>query len=243
MLFWFRGWMAAQTTVEVYKEHPVRVAVLTVLIDAAAALGTYAVHQAAWAVAVAIVLGTLSVIVIVFLWAVITAPRRELEVQVEALSQGLEAVRAQVEQLVIQRYGEPLQFLPIYQQLRVDVRAAIRIIGHAHETGKLWPRTGAPDDDEWKKHSEAIATSPWARLDGIHGELLEAFDHIHRLVIKTTMRFGAGRVVRSHDDLDLALHSLHTADAALTGAIDRLESLSALQKPEGADELEGFEGA
>jgi hypothetical protein len=208
-----------------------RFVVAVALLDAAAAgvaywLTSEVKNNRAFIVIGAAAVGLLTAGLVLFLWAWFTAPRRALQVRVDQLEEALQGAQVQLQQLVEDRWGEPLQFLPIYHELRVDVREAIRIISRAKEERKLWPRTAAPEDRKWKKHRQAIATSPWAQIDVIHGELLEAFDHVARLNTDTAMRFGAGRRVRASDDLEAALEALETAEGALDGTIARLELIS-----------------
>lgn len=127
------------------------------------------------------------------------------------------------------RFGEPFQFLPIYHELRTDVREAIRLIERAQETDELWSRTDAPEYGKWKKHKEAIATNPWAALDSLHGPLEEAFDHVERLSTKTCFRFGASRQLQDTDDADVALKASESAEEGLTRSIDRLENLQRVE--------------
>ncbi|HEU5104759.1 MAG TPA: hypothetical protein VFU11_02840 [Solirubrobacterales bacterium] len=169
--------------------------------------------------------GVLAPVLLVFVWSFITVPRRHLEWRVEELEESQEALQNQMTNLLQEKHGDPLKFLPIYQELRADVREALRIIKRAQETKRLWSRTDSPEHRNWKKHKEEIASNPWARIDGIHGELLEAFDHIERLSNSTAMRFGSGRRVREADDLEVAVGSLETAEARLNFSINRLEQL------------------
>lgn len=169
----------------------------------------------------AAILGVLAPLALVFLGSFITIPRRHLEWRVEELEEGIEQLRAQMSQFMEEKHGDPLQFLPIYHELRADIREATRIIGRAQETGDLWSRTAAPQYRNWKRHRDAIANNPFARLDGLHGDLLEAFDHIERLATGTSLRIG--RRVRSSDDLGVALHSLEAVEERLSFSINRLE--------------------
>jgi cell division septum initiation protein DivIVA len=167
--------------------------------------------------------GVIAPLVLVFLWSFLTIPRRHLEWRTEELEQQVEALQAQMSQFLEEKHGDPLQFLSIYHELRADVREAIRIIKRAEESGELWSRTAAPEYRNWKRHRGEIASNPFARLDGLHGELLEAFDHVERLATKTALRIG--RRVRRSDDLDVALKSLGIAEDRLTFSINRLEAL------------------
>lgn len=179
-------------------------------------------------------LGVLAPVIVVFVRAFLTIPRRHLEWRISQLEEGQEQLQAQMTRFVEERHGDPLQFLPIYHELRADVREAIRIIERARDTGLLWPRTQAPEYKNWKRHRENIANNPFARLDNLHGVLLEAFDHLERLNSATALRFRTRRV-RKEDDLDVALAALATAEDGLTFSINRLESLSP-----GAEELPGI---
>lgn len=171
------------------------------------------------------VAGVLSPVILVFTWSFLTIPRRHLEWRIEELEENHESLQSQMTNLLQEKHGDPFKFLPIYQELRADIKEALRIINRARETNRLWGRTDPPEHRNWKKHKDEIASNPWARVDGIHGELLEAFDHIERLSNSTAMRFGSGRRVRASDDLDVAIDSLRTAEARLNFSINRLEQL------------------
>jgi len=169
--------------------------------------------------------GVLAPIVMVFAWSFATIPRRHLEWRIEELEAGHEALQGQITSLLQEKHGDPLKFLPIYQELRADLKDALRTIRRAQETKRLWPRTDAPEYRNWKKHKEEIASNPYARIDGIHGALLEAFDHIERLSNSTAIRFGGSRRVRDSDDLEVAVGALQTAEDRLNFSITRLEQL------------------
>ncbi|HEV2858870.1 MAG TPA: hypothetical protein VGW80_10760 [Solirubrobacterales bacterium] len=169
--------------------------------------------------------GVLAPAIVVFIWSFCTIPRRHLEWRIEELEENQDSLQSQLTNLLQEKHGDPLKFLPIYQELRADIREALRIINHAQDTNRLWGRTDSPEYRNWKKHKEEIASNPWARIDGIHGELLEAFDHIERLSNSTAMRFGGGRRVRDSDDLDIAVKALSTAEQRLNFSINRLEQL------------------
>jgi hypothetical protein len=223
------------STTQVFRDHPLRLAVAVVLLDAAGAIAAYLLAPAGVAkgatIAGAVVVGTALVIVVVFTWAFFTAPRRHLAFRVSEVERTLEGLSGRVDSLFEKEFGPPLRFLPVYHVLRTDLREAIRIVGRAIDTGRLWSRTDPPEDANWKRERREIGTNPWALIDGLHGELQEAFDHITRLNTSTAIRFWGTRVVRDSDDLDSALAAFHTAEGLLTRAIERLEALSAIEKP------------
>jgi hypothetical protein len=219
------------------KEYPIRFALWIACFDAAFAGIAYFVtsevkEDRGLIVAGAVITGLVVALGILLVWALIIAPRLNLQIRVTALEEGMQSLSQQMGDFLQDRFGEPFQFLPIYHELRTDIREAHRILCRARDTGRLWKRTDAPDASKWKKHREAIATSPWARLDNLHGPLLEAFDHIERLVTKTSVRFFTNRTVRSTDDLDEAIAAVENAEAGLTFAIDRLEPLVAAREAE-----------
>jgi len=221
---------AIETVAHLASEYPVRFTLWIVALDAAATGGAYWLSfevgkDRGLIVAGAVVVGALTAVAILFLWALVTAPRRDLQIRVGAIEDAIEAIRGQLGMLTEEKFGEPLMFLPIYETLRSDIRQALRTFSRAQATGELWARTDVPEYDEWKKQKEAIATNPWAQVDNIHGELVEAFDHVERLARVTTMRFGRRRRVRSSDDFEAAVTALEAADRALTGAIDRLSAI------------------
>jgi len=178
-------------------------------------------------------LGLLTPLAVVFVWSFLTIPRRHLEFRADELEEEVQVLRVQMNQFMEEKHGDPLQFLPIYHELRADIREATRIIKRAQETGDLWGRTEAPEYRNWKRRRDEIANNPFARLDNLHGELLEAFDHLERLSRGTSLRFGRRRVKKS-DDLGAALEALSIAEDRLNFSITRLESL---QSP---DELPGL---
>lgn len=170
--------------------------------------------------------GVLAPLLLVFVWSFFKIPARHLKWRVEELEERVEQLQAQMSTFMQEKHGDPFQFLPIYHELRADAREAIRIIRRAQETGDLWSRTEAPESANWKRHKNEIATNPFARLDNLHGELLEAFDHIDRLTSSTSLRFRSRRVKKS-DDLDVALVALAEAEDRLSFSIARLENLQA----------------
>jgi hypothetical protein len=182
-------------------------------------------HPSVLLVLGAALLGVLAPLILVFIWAFLTLPTRGLQYRVTELEGTVETLQARMNEFFEEKHGDPFQFLPIYHELRADVREAVRTLERARSSGKLWGRTDAPECGNWKKRKDEIATSPWAKLDGLHGDLLEAFDHLERLNASTALRFGAGRRVKVSDDLDVALATLGTAESRLTFSIDRLEDL------------------
>jgi hypothetical protein len=212
------------------KEYPVRFLLWVGLFDATCAAGAYVItsevtSDRALIVAAAVLAGILTSLGLLVVWAFITAPRRSLEIRVGELEGKIQGLTGQMGEFMENQFGEPLRFLPVYHELRTDVREAIRIISRARDTGRLWPRTAGPEYAKWKKHKEAVATNAWARLDGLHGPLEEAFDHVERLSTRTWLRFGEGRRVQPQDDVDTALTCLAQAEAGLDRAIERLEEI------------------
>src|SRR5581483_8548334 len=230
--FRFRLWQSRLSTVAAVQEHPVFLTLAMAVLGIPAAVASALLPQNAAPLArvglavAGVVGGILLVLLVILVWAFLTSPRRALEIRMAGAEDTIEGLQGQINNLLVEKYGEPLRFLPVYQLLRTDVREAQRTLIRDRDTGRLWSRAGAPEYGNWKKHGQDIATNPWARIDGIHGELHEAFDHIERLNNVTAMRFGGGRRVRDSDDLDSALRALDTAETMLTGAIDRLEGIS-----------------
>jgi hypothetical protein len=228
--------MAAGSTAEV--TGTIRFIVAVALLDGGSAALAYAltheVHTGRVFIVIgAAIVGTVIAVAVVFLWFFLRLPRQLIEIRLMSLEETVQGIRDELARQTEEKWGDPFQFLAIYHTLRTDVREAIRALERAEETGKLWSRTGAPDYREWKKQRKAIATNPYARLDGLHGMLLEAFDHVERLSTNTSMRIGARRRVRETDDIPAALGSLRAAEDGLTFAIDRLEGLQSPLKPGG----------
>jgi hypothetical protein len=226
---------AAAFVVFLAKEYPVRFGLWITSFDALAAVVAYwltsEIHEdRALIVGLAIVGGILAALALLFLWGLLTAPRRRLEIRMANIETTLAQIEGQVLQLTEEKFGEPLQFLPVYQELRSVIRENLRKCRHAQETGALWSRSDCPEYRQWNKHKSSIATNPYAQLDGVHGDLVEAFDHAERLVSGTTLRFGSRRRVKASDDLGDAIESHEKADLALTRSIDRLEPLQAIAK-------------
>ena len=231
---------ARETVVLLAKEYPVRFTLWVVACDAAATGGAYwltsELHKGrGLIVAAAVLTGILLALTILFIWALIVAPRRDLQIRVKNLEDEAAKFEERMDMFIEEKYGNPLQFTPIYQQLRTDLREACRIVQRAKDTGKLWSRTAVPDDDIWKKNKDSLGTHFWADQE-LFGILDEAFGHIDRLGRQTTMRFGtSGRVVKESDDLVEAIESMRRAEAALDGVIAHGSSIQAPVSPDQLD--------
>ena len=233
---------AAQAVVYLAKEYPVRFTAWLVFCDAASAVAAFQLSSELESgrlliVGGAVVLGFVAALAILFLWGLLTAPRRVLSIRVVQMQEILSGMQGQLSALTEEKFGPPLRWLPVYEELRTLNAENLRKVELAIEAGHLWGWSGSPNYRPWNKVKDEIATNPWAQVDGIHGELQEAFRHADRLATDTSIRVD--RNIRDEDQLEDALAAMREADSALDFSISRLSGLQAPVKPEGnaLDEL------
>ncbi len=215
-----RHQFARETVVYWAKEYPVRFGLWIAAMDATAAglaywLSSEVKTDRGLIVAGAIILGVVVALLTLFVVAFLTAPRRDLAIKVADLQETVVQQGTAIEALVQEKWGDPADFLPIYHDLRTDLREAARMIEQAINSGQLWPYSQDPDASEWKKHKAALVASPWVMATQVYGPLNEAFGHIERIKKAQGLRF-INRAVKPSDDLDSALVAFYEAEAALT---------------------------
>lgn len=137
------------------KEYPVRFGLWIAFTDALGAglaywLSSEIKTDRGLIVAGAIVVGIVIALVTLFLVAFLTAPRRSLQIRVDELQEAVAQQQTTINALVQEKWGEPGDFIPIYHDLRTDMREAIRMVEQALSSGQLWPYSQDPDDRVWK---------------------------------------------------------------------------------------------
>ncbi|MDQ3730289.1 MAG: hypothetical protein M3355_11960 [Actinomycetota bacterium] len=174
---------------------------------------------------IAAVASTLIVLFLLFGWAYLTSPRRLLEYRVDQLEETVESQRRQLATWVDEKWGDSEQFIPVYHDLRNDLREAKGRVQRARETGQLWSFRKQLEVGTWKRHREQLRTHPWATVDDVYGPLAAAFKRIDDLNTDSSVRWGRQRRrVKASDELDEAHAVIQAAEHKLTEVIEEAEA-------------------
>jgi hypothetical protein len=212
-----------EATSGLFKEHPVRLTLITGVLNipgaaAAAILPQDASTSARVGLAVAAVLvGTAVVVIALLLWAFLTDPRRRLASEVRELGEKVDDLAEMVK-------PRPEVVRVALRLMRDEARDNRRSLQIVSDRGKFWRLTErAPTQKYWKRHRELISNQ--SEYQEVWDRGRAANDELERIMqaraVRAFLRWR--RDVTSEDRLPEAIRAFDAWDEALTAEIDRLE--------------------
>ena len=156
-------------------------------------------------------------VILVFMWALLTEPRHQLEQRVEEL-------RSEVAELATLVRPEPGVMRITLRLVREEVRDSLRILTRARDTGTYWKLTEtSPDTKQWKKHRTLLLEMV---SDDDYEQLRVAAQEVDRINTARSMGTVFKRDTKVHDDnrVPETVLLLVDVEARLSAALQGVEA-------------------